>query len=84
MSSSVQVASETVVAAHKHDCNECDFLGSWGREDLYFCGDSAMPTVIARHSSDGGDYVSGMTLIAYIPALAIAHSLAVQAGLITA
>ena len=84
MFSNIQAASDTVTATHKHDCSACDFLGSWGREDLYFCGDSAMPTVIARHSSESSDYVSGLTQIAYTPSLAIAHSLAVQAGLITA
>lgn len=47
-----------------HDCDVCTFLGRSenGRADLYFCKQSgdAGPTVIARYSSDGADYLSGL------------------------
>lgn len=68
---------------YTHDCNVCVFLGRCGSDDLYFCnGSSSYATVIARHSSDPADYISGMELIKFVPSLAIAHSLAVQSGLI--
>ena len=59
--------------AHKHDCNKCTFLGTIlvkhvdettekGVEvDMYHC-DGSIPTVIARYSSDGSDYSSGILI----------------------
>lgn len=47
----------------EHDCDGCEFLGTTGRwakrkADFYFC--PGEPTVIARYSSDGPDYSSGI------------------------
>lgn len=42
----------------EHDCDRCIFLAHFEGKDLYFC--PGEPTVIARHSSDGGDYSSGL------------------------
>ena len=51
----------------EHDCEGCIFLGSYqckrfGPVDLYFCGKKSgnNNTVIARYSSEGPDYGSGM------------------------
>lgn len=41
-----------------HDCSACIFLGQYQEYDLYFC--PAEPTIIARYSSEGGDYGSGI------------------------
>jgi hypothetical protein len=48
-----------------HDCAACTFLGryDWGGQsyDLYTCKQGRdWPTVIARFSSDGPDYLSGL------------------------
>ena len=53
-----------------HDCSACRYLGQFGESDLYFCKGSFESSVIARRSSDGPDYSSGMPF-AYgsIPAL---------------
>ena len=47
---------------YKHDCAACTFLGrSSEGHDLYYCTQGGtFPTVIARRSSDGSDYVSGV------------------------
>ncbi len=44
---------------YPHDCEKCQFLGTYDGHDLYFCPCS-MPTVIARYGLDG-DYQSGLT-----------------------
>lgn len=43
-----------------HDCDGCTFLDHFNGADLYFCPQNGNPTVIARMSSDGPDYMSGM------------------------
>lgn len=48
---------------HTHDCSACTFLGCYNGHDLYHCS-QALPTVIARHGSGGGDYVSGAAIAA--------------------
>jgi hypothetical protein len=46
---------------YKHDCNRCVFLGRFKAVDLYFCNQGgSIPTVIARYSSEGPDYTSGI------------------------
>ena len=49
---------------HEHDCEDCKFLGNFedqhGRYDLYFCPQHGAPTLIARWSSNGPDYMSGL------------------------
>lgn len=48
---------------HVHDCIGCVHLGNWERHDLYFCEQhGSMKTVIARRSSHGADYMSGLPL----------------------
>lgn len=54
---------------YQHDCESCVYLGSYTINpdwdggsttyDLYHCGNQ-YPTVIARYSSEGGDYLSGL------------------------
>lgn len=49
---------------YQHDCDCCTFLGNaqdeYGEYDLYhhFNGDNS--TIIARYSSEGSNYISGM------------------------
>lgn len=46
---------------YKHDCTSCTFLGRYSEYDLYFCKQGGNnPTVLARFSSQGPDYLSGM------------------------
>lgn len=51
---------------YEHDCTSCTFLGSHRDHDLYACESGcpgyAWPTVIARHSSEISDYMSGLTI----------------------
>lgn len=68
-------------ARYAHDCDECVFLGTEGKNDLYFCG--ANPTVIARYGVDG-DYISGLAFVPMIPELAVAAGIALDRGLVTA
>jgi len=56
---------------YPHDCKRCRFIGHYKEFDLYACGPSApgeagevfdkieVDTVVARRSSDPGDYLSG-------------------------
>lgn len=78
-----------------HDCDSCTFLGSAvieGKEfDLYHC--AYEPTVIARFSSEGADYASGLcfgesTLVRHLngdargnKALMVAYVMAMANGL---
>lgn len=47
---------------YTHDCDSCQFLGTVNVQervtDLYYCGKE--PTLIARYSSEGSDYASGL------------------------
>lgn len=58
------VADPSVAPLHRHDCDCCHFLGRYrtenGEADLYAHPGKLMPTVIARFSSDGPDYSSGL------------------------
>jgi hypothetical protein len=50
-------------ARFTHDCSQCVYLGHYQEFDLYFHdgGEHAIrTTVIARYSSAGPDYLSGM------------------------
>ena len=44
---------------YKHDCPICQFLGTIKSNsndcdtDLYYCDQAAIPTVLARYSSEG-------------------------------
>ena len=52
---------------YTHDCKQCLFLGeivAGGKLcDLYFCPQGGLTTVIARYSSEGADYASGMPAV---------------------
>lgn len=46
---------------HQHDCAHCRFLYGSGALDVYWCienGSGQAGSVIARHGSDGPDYMS--------------------------
>lgn len=50
---------------YEHDCCRCVYLGQYKltaseQADLYVCATSLRPTVIARYSSSGPDYTSGI------------------------
>lgn len=79
---------------YQHDCETCTFLGTVssvdrpGQEiDLYFHRTVSRfsPTVIARYSSEGADYGSGLTFGVNSPGcdLAVALRKAYKADLIT-
>ncbi len=46
------------IPRYEHDCTACVFLGQYNEYDLYFCPHE--PTLIARRSSEDGDYRSGI------------------------
>lgn len=66
----------------QHDgCANCVFLGTYQHtSDLWYCPQGGLPTVIARTSSNGPDYISGMYSAPHIPALAEAKRRAVSRG----
>lgn len=69
---------------YDHDCPRCTFLGHKNGMDLYHClegGVHQMPTVIARRSSEGSDYKSGMPFAETDPELAEAKLRAAAKGL---
>lgn len=68
--------SVSTQAAFQHDCDTCVFLGHTLGSDLYFC--AVGKTVIARWSSDGPDYTSGMALAKFDVRLAAAVGLAFE------
>lgn len=63
-----------------HDCEVCHFLGDFQGKDLYFCPESK--TLIARHSSDGSDYSSGISFVGRYAAITEAFNRAYRQGLI--
>lgn len=67
---------------YEHDCEICTFLGSTQNADLYFCPQGGIPTVLARYSSAGPDYISGMVFVKNNRLLAEALRRAADAGLI--
>jgi hypothetical protein len=68
--------------AFQHDCSGCIFLGHYQGHDLYFCPQNGLPTVIARYSSEGSDYKSGMPFADGIdPELTEAKKRAVEKGI---
>jgi len=48
------------MAQHIHDCDDCIFLGVFVEYDLYFHKTDVETTVLARRSSNGPDYLSGL------------------------
>lgn len=69
---------------YAHDCDRCKPLGEFGGDDLYFCKQGGgMDTVIARHSSIGSDYASGLCFADVHPALGEAKKRAIKLGYLT-
>jgi hypothetical protein len=67
--------------AFTHDCDCCKFLGTYKKHDLYFCAqDHIFPTLIARYSDDGPDYMSGLSFAKVSPMLGEAASRALAQG----
>ncbi len=65
----------------QHDCDNCKPLGEFGDADLYYCNQQiGGPTLIARYSSDGADYISGLCFADKVPALGEARKRAFDAG----
>jgi hypothetical protein len=71
----------------KHDCKECQFLGSasdgWNNYDLYYCNPTKRKyagTLIARFGDDGPDYCSGMEFAVTNPVIALAAVRAMVLG----
>ena len=46
------------IPLHKHDCQSCIYLGTFGEDDLYY-HPGQRPTLIARYGIDG-NYASGL------------------------
>lgn len=51
-------ASKLEPSRYEHDCNSCKYLGRHEEYDLYFCSNE--PTVVARYSDHGPDYIAGL------------------------
>jgi hypothetical protein len=67
-----------------HDCNGCTFLGRFSGYDLYHCEDAGpkyLPTVVARWSSYGPNYKSGIQGAEHDPELREAVRRAKERGL---
>jgi len=47
---------------YEHDCKVCKYLGHLQEYDIYVCPQQGNPTVVARFSSKGRDYLSGQRL----------------------
>lgn len=67
---------------YTHDCDKCVSLGQDGNADLYFCEQMGMPTVIARFSNEGGDYISGLAFAEHDRHIREAKLRAIEKGLI--
>jgi hypothetical protein len=75
----------------EHDCKRCQYLGTYGSVDMYFCDKQKIGglTVVARYGSDGPEYTSGIALAKMAPeaehhmALRVAYLIAKDAGLLT-
>ena len=70
---------------YNHNCSTCTQVGNYTDRDntiydLYFCPQMGIPTVVARFSSGGDGYTSGLD--SGIEPLIEAQRLAVQAGLL--
>jgi hypothetical protein len=65
---------------YEHDCDSCVFLGTFDNKDLYFCP-KGMTTIIARNSSVGHDYQSGLVFADVDLHLGVAKFIAKRMGL---
>ena len=66
---------------YDHDCPDCAFLGTFDNKDLYFCP-RGLTTIIARNSSEGSDYQSGLVFAKNDLHLGVAEFIAKRKGLI--
>lgn len=70
-------AWEDTIPIHKHDCIECEFLGTYPDHrhyyDLYYCDQAGIPTFIARWG-DESKYYSGMSSVPQNNALSVAFA----------
>lgn len=73
--------NERLVMRYSNDCNYCIPLGQFQENDLYYCDQHGIPTVIARYGNDGPDYTSGMGFADIDPRIGIARMMAVAMGL---
>lgn len=48
---------------HQHHCTGCVYMGHESGYDVYICPSGGRPTILARYSSKGGDYGSGMSFV---------------------
>ena len=46
-----------------HDCKVCRFVGFFSDYDLYICPQGGNPTLVARFSNKGPDYLSGQRFV---------------------
>jgi hypothetical protein len=67
---------------YKHDCAICVFLGTFNEADLYFHHGPLERTVVARYSSDGPDYSSGLCFADVNPNLREAKRRAIEKNLL--
>ena len=70
-----------MIPLYEHDCDSCVFLGSYDNKDLYFCP-NGLTTIIARNSSVGYDYQSGIASADVDLHLGVAKFIAKRKGLI--
>lgn len=56
----------SVKARFKHDCESCQWLGTFNDHDLYYCNNQ-LPTVIARYEDNGPGYTSGLMVAREYP-----------------
>lgn len=83
MSEQANQTTEEMHMRYEHDCKRCVPLGQHEEYDLYYCESGAgMPTLVARWSSEGPDYKSGLRFIKGDDALEAAHKLAAAEGLV--
>jgi hypothetical protein len=76
--------SNALVMRYTHDCDICIPLGQYQKNDLYYCNQHGMPTVIARFGNGGAEYTSGMGFAEIDPRLSIALLMAKAMGLVDA
>ncbi len=65
---------------YKHDCDDCIYLGAFGLRDLYYCPSGV--TLVARRTSDGPDYTSGIGYVGRNEFITEAFKRAYERGLI--
>ena len=80
-----RAAAEDNSPRYRHDCPICTFLGREHDFDLYYCGgaEGGLETVLARFSSEGQRYKSGLSFVGHDPELTEAYKRAKDKGLIT-